>query len=127
MDISNLLDLGINRPVLSREDRSAALGALAVNLPSSLVDLYARTDGFLTPQGVGLYAAADLAERNETFEVGEYSPGFLLIGDNSAGRGYLLSLDPADQRVYSSDLGDLGPEDFEVEADSLAAWILTVV
>ena len=59
---------------------------MALSVPSSLVELYTQTDGFITPRGVLVYEAADLAERNEIFEVAEYSPGFLLVGDNSAGR-----------------------------------------
>jgi hypothetical protein len=38
-----------------------------------------------------VYGVADLAERNATFETAGYCPGFLLIGDDSGGRGFLLS------------------------------------
>lgn len=94
-----------------------------VAVPQHLRALYLQTDGFVTPQGQVVYSVEDLCERNRTYEVPTYCPTYILIGDDSGGRGYLLSLDSADLKVYSSSLGDMGPEDFEVESASLAHWI----
>lgn len=50
----------------------------------------------------------------------------ICLSVNSGGLGFLLSLASEDSRVYSSDLGDLGSEDFDVEAESFAGWLSSV-
>jgi len=70
-----------------------------------------------------IYKIEDLAERNKTFEIFDYLPGYLLIGDDSGGKGILVSLDPANQRIYESGLGDLNPNDLNLISDSFQSWI----
>jgi hypothetical protein len=67
-----------------------------------------------------LYSRAGLAERNLTFEVAEYAPGFLLIGQGGAG-GFLIPVGQ-DGPVYRVDLGSMAPDDFEVVAESFGGW-----
>ena len=64
-----------------------------------------------------------MLERNTTYEISIYCPEYLLVGDDSGGRGFLIRSESDDLAIYSSDLGDLGPEDFEQEATSLQDWI----
>jgi hypothetical protein len=94
-----------------------------MSLPTPLVALWSVRDGLLTESGVGVYSAGDIGERNATYEVAQYAPGFLLIGDDSGGRGFLLRADDPDSAVFSSDLGDLDPADFDVVSADFAAWI----
>lgn len=78
----------------------------------------------LFDNGVHVYEPADVAERNETFEVAEYAPGWLLIGDDSGGAG--LFTRPGDPVVYRLDLGAISPDivgDGEPVTDDLAAWL----
>jgi hypothetical protein len=102
---------------------AAAAEAFGGPLHPRLLDLYAHSDGFSADDGVTVYEAASLAERNDTFEVGIYAPGYLLIGDDSGGRGFLLAADDPQSPVYVSDLGDLHPPGFEVAGTSVAAWL----
>ncbi|MGH8084847.1 MAG: SMI1/KNR4 family protein [Lysobacter sp.] len=127
MDISRLKLIEATRPPLARYGLAAALDRSLEEMPAQLLDLYSETNGFMSPMGNTVYEAVDLAERNQTFEVAEFSPGFILIGDNSGGRGYLISLDGGDLKVYGSDLGDLGPEDFSIEAESISDWISRMI
>jgi hypothetical protein len=92
-------------------------------LPDQLDRWYRFSDGFLLASGIGVYSVTDLVERNDTFEVHDYCPGFLLIGDDSGGRGILLRSDSATESVYSSDLGDLSVDGFQREAASMDEWI----
>ena len=108
------------------DDIAAASDAIGGSVHPRLLDLYAHTDGFLTDDGVTVYDAASLAERNDTFEVGTYATGYLLIGDDSGGRGFLLALDDPQSPVYVTDLGDLHPPGFEVAGASMDAWLDTV-
>jgi hypothetical protein len=95
----------------------------AMSLPAPLMALWSVRDGLLTESGVAVYSAGDIGERNATYEVAQYAPGFLLVGDNSGGRGFLLCADDPDSAVFSSDLGDLDPADFDVVSADFASWI----
>lgn len=97
--------------------------SLPGGLNAQLVALFETCDGFLTNAGISVYEAANVVERNETFEVAEYAPGFVLFGDDSGGRGFLLHAATPDSPVYVSDLGDLDPAGFEVAGGDLEAWI----
>jgi hypothetical protein len=103
-----------------------ARAEVGAELPAALVALWNERDGLLTASGVTVYPASDIGERNAAYEVALYAPGFVLIGDDSGGRGFLLRAGHADSTVFSSDLGDLGPADFDVESADLASWIATL-
>ncbi|AZH80467.1 hypothetical protein CSX12_13195 [Microbacterium sp. Y-01] len=96
-------------------------------LNAQLAWLYEACDGFLTDAGITVYEAADIVERNVTFEVAEYAPGFVVFGDDSGGRGFLLHAATPDSPVYASDLGDLDPGRFDVVGEDLAAWVAGLV
>lgn len=81
--------------------------------------------GFVTDAGISVYGPSGIDERNETYEVSTYAPGFTLIGDDSGGRGFLVRNDAEDSPVFSSDLGDLDPAGFKAIAPQLAAWVIS--
>ena len=110
-------------PAATSADVARARAEIALSLPAPLVALWNVTDGLMTDAGVTVYSAGCIGERNTTYEVAQYAPGFILIGDDSGGRGFLLRADDSGSAVFASDLGDLGPEDFEVESVDLASWI----
>ena len=69
-----------------------------------------------------LYSTDDLAERNETFEVREYAPGHLAIGDDSGGRSILIGLDGS-RAVYLVDQGSMDPDDFIEISPDFSEWL----
>ncbi|ANS79632.1 hypothetical protein SGUI_2236 [Serinicoccus hydrothermalis] len=92
-------------------------------------------EGIALPDGTTIYAPEEVDERNETYEVAGYAPGWVLIGDDSGGGGYLVrrpgpTFDPATARagaeVYRMDLGAL-TEDVagqgEFVTDDLVGWL----
>lgn len=103
-----------------------ARAELEPSVPAPLLTLWQLTDGLLTSAGVAVYAAGCIGERNATYEVAQYAPGFVLVGDDSGGRGFLLRADDPGSPVFSSSLGDLGPEDFHVESADFPSWIEAV-
>ncbi|MER6559591.1 SMI1/KNR4 family protein [Streptomyces sp. NPDC001027] len=104
-------------------DVARARAEIALDLPAPLVALWKVTDGLTTDAGVTVYSAGCIGERNATYEVAQCAPGFLLVGDDSGGRGFLLRADDPDSAVFSSDLGDLSDEGFEVESAGFASWL----
>ncbi|BEU27124.1 SMI1/KNR4 family protein [Paraburkholderia caribensis] len=97
--------------------------AMKVKFPSAYKDLLSYADGALLDSGISLYRLDDLAERNETYEVDDYCRGYLLIGDDSGGKGFLIKLENDDPSVVSSGLGDLDPSDFSPVATTLQEWV----
>ena len=70
--------------------------------------------------GLMIYAPDQIAERNQTYEVAQYLPGHLMIGDDSGGRGVLLDGSGA---VWICDMGALDTECRELLATHLVQWL----
>ena len=109
-------------PPASDASLQEAEKALGLALPEAFRRLLKQSDGVSDQEGVLVYGSEDLAERNETWEVGTYAPGFLAIGDNSGGVIALVSRSDDHAGVWVSDSGDLEPKDFNQVADSLEDW-----
>lgn len=70
-----------------------------------------------------LYGPQDIVERNRSFGVSEFVPGYLLIGDDSGGRGFLVEAkEGGTLKVFVCDLGGLLQEYLVPIAPSLEAW-----
>ena len=72
--------------------------------------------------GVLLYNRQTLPERNATFEVDEYAPGHMMIGDDSGGNGFLLTCTGTSGPVFQVDFGSLQTDDFVPIADTFSSW-----
>lgn len=70
---------------------------------------------------LGSSKADDIYERNETFQVQEYAPGYLAIGDDSAGRSIVLDLKT--ENVLIVDQSSMDPDDMEKIADTIGEWL----
>ena len=68
-----------------------------------------------------LYASDSLVERNETYEVKQYCPGFITIGDDGGGRAIMLSL--SDSSIHVVGHGVMSAEWMEPIADSFPSWL----
>lgn len=79
-----------------------------------------------TPTGdfVLLYGQADLVERNETFDVQQYLPDWVAIGDDGSGVAILMRLDRS-SCVYRCGHGAIGSLEPVWVADSFSVWLAT--
>jgi len=101
----------------------------------AMADLWAVTPGLLRDDGTCIYGPDDIAERNATFEVELYAPGWVLIGDDRGGSGYLMrAVGPhfdagtgrSGAEVFCLDLGALSArvaEDGDFVTDDLVGWL----
>lgn len=117
-----------------RSDAPATTPSVVAPNPA-IAELWQTTPGLLLPDGTTVYGAEDIAERNETYEVAEYAPGWVLVGDDSGGRGLLMRSTGADfspaagrdaAEVFLLDLGALTadvPEEGEFLTDDLIGWL----
>jgi hypothetical protein len=93
-------------------------------IPDAVTTLWQESDGASFPEtGVVLYSTADIAERNTTYEVAEYAPDLILIGDDSGGNGFLMHATAESTEVLKIDLGAIGSTEGIVLATDLIAWI----
>ncbi len=119
--ISNLSEL---RDGASLDEIKKVEINLQTPLPGDYKLLLGYTNGLLLDNGLSIYSTDDIAERNDTFQIADYCEEFLLIGDDSGGRGFLISRGSSgESKVYRSGLGDLDPSDFVIIEDTLQIWI----
>ena len=71
--------------------------------------------------GAYLYGRAALAERNETYEVSLYEPGFYMIGQDGD-LGFFIKLN-SDDTIYFNDLGALGSAPMCIAEKDIFAFI----
>lgn len=87
----------------------------------ALARLWRSTPGVLLPNGVVVYGPLDLLERNETYEVNEYQPDWVLIGDDSGGCGLFMRRGGGDRAsVYRL---DLGAGDSDIDSPGVGEWM----
>ena len=75
--------------------------------------------------GICFYSYSDLIERNDTYEIKKYDPGFFMIGQDGD-LGYFINAENADDdSIYSNDLGAVGSLPMKKEATNIQDFICT--
>lgn len=77
----------------------------------------------LEKEGVYLYPAEEVPERNAIFNIQEYSREYLNIGNNGGGMAYVLSLQEP-YPVFLVGHGSMHPDDLRLIDGSFAAWVV---
>lgn len=70
---------------------------------------------------VGMFSRESLLERHTTYGIGEWLPGYLMIGQEGD-RGFFLRCDGGGGSVFQADLGGLGEADLVVVAPAFEVW-----
>ncbi len=70
--------------------------------------------------GLMIYAPEQIAERNQTYEVAQYLPNHLMVGDDSGGRGILVDSHGA---VWICGMGAFFEDCCEPLSPHLAQWV----
>ncbi|MET9655840.1 SMI1/KNR4 family protein [Streptomyces sp. NPDC006510] len=109
--------------------RLARLRGLRDGPNPTIARLWRSTPGVLLDNGVHIYGPHLIGERNETFEVSRYAPGWVLVGDDSGGDGFFMRHHGRDRvSVHRLGLGAIC-EDVETEGepvtDDLLGWLHT--
>lgn len=78
-----------------------------IDLPQCYIKLIKKVNGFIDKKGIKIYSINEIKERNETFEVDKYLPGYVAIGDDSGGNLLIMSACSSAKKVYISDCGSL--------------------
>jgi hypothetical protein len=121
VDLFKLSSKGTVGPAAGAAAVRAAQSALG-RIPHALGDLWSRCDGFLLDDGPKLYSTGEIVERNQTYEVEPNARGYLLVGDDSGGRAFLMSREGS-SAVFSCDMGFLDADYFTHVANDLLLWV----
>jgi streptogramin lyase len=122
LDIASLPEGSVVGPPASAQAIAAAAAALPAAMPEELAAFLALANG-VTANTFAIYSCEALGERNATYEVGVYAPGFVTFGDDGGGCALMLRGGPGASPVYLVDHGSMSPECMEELAPSFAAWI----
>ena len=94
--------------------------ALGLRLPDEYRALLAEANG-VSANLVQIYSVRVVPERNTTYEVAKYSPGYLVIGTVSDFPVLLRA--GKSSPVFENDWGAMSPDAMKEVAPSLEAWI----
>ena len=111
-------------PAAMTENRRVASTGQLIALADPAYQNWLNTldDDLTVSNGVLLYCHDTLPERNATFEVTDYAPGHLMIGDDGGGRGFLIACTGRPSPVFQVDHGSLQEDDFARVADTFIDW-----
>ena len=117
---NHIPDIMSMEPPASREQLDGLAQALGLQLPAEYRALLAEANG-VSANLVEIYSAETVPERNATYEVATYSPGYILIGTLNDSPVLLRAGEVS--AVYENDWGAMSPQTMKELAPSLAQWI----
>src|SRR5262245_27821858 len=100
MDRKQLAQMAEIQDAATDQQIAEAENEMGVKFPEEYRRLLTYSDGLFANDIVKLYSIDEIAERNSTYEVAEYLPGYLMIGDDSGGYGIFLDTGSNPSPVY---------------------------
>jgi hypothetical protein len=122
VDVDTIPGVTTRNPPASPEAIAATGQLLPAEMPEDYAALLSQADGVLANH-FALYSCRDLPERNATFEIGEYAPGFVIVGGDGGGSAIVMRGGSGRSPVFLVGHGDMQPAHMVRLAGSLAEWI----
>jgi hypothetical protein len=91
-------------------------------IPSDYVALLQLSNGLSSGERLVLLELEALAARNRDYEVADYLPGYVMIGDDSG--GFALVMRDGDPAVYEVGMGAMDRETMDISAPSLSVLLI---
>jgi hypothetical protein len=107
----------------SDEAIAQAQVVMGCTFPPTYVELLKCSDGFFVHPVLMVYETSGIPERNTTYEVGIHLPEWLLIGDDSGGRGIFLDYTDKEGTIYMVGLGNMSRPEARLLASSIPEWM----
>lgn len=82
-----------------------------------------KSDGLYTDEGVLIYGAEQIAERNQTWETELYAEGYVAVGDDSGGKVLIMLAEAGAKDVWIVDGGSMSPDDGMHVTDHFIRWV----
>lgn len=110
-------------PPATEETLSALERRLGYALPKIYRRFLLEADGFSLDGGLLMYGTDIIEERNSTFEVAIYAPGYLAIGDTGGSEAIVIRQDDDDAALLIVGLGAMTPNKMRKLAPGLEEWL----
>jgi hypothetical protein len=123
MDRNQLAQIADIQDAATDQQIAEAENELGIKFPEEYKLLLTSSDGLFANDLVKLYSTEEIAERNSTYEIAQYLPGYLMIGDDSGGYGIFLDNGSSPSPVYLMGHGSLLLSEAIVLASTLTDWI----
>ncbi|MDQ7774552.1 MAG: SMI1/KNR4 family protein [Paracoccus aminovorans] len=117
IDVTLLRQVYELHPPADSADIAAAQEDLGKAIPPAYVELLTISNGLSAIGGLTLLETEDIAQRNRDYEVAEYLPDYVMIGDDSGGAAILMK--QGAETIFEVDMGVMDESDIEVSAKSL--------
>lgn len=121
MNLYSIKNIAFINPGASPQALDELERKVGVDMPIGLGELLLKANGLGLENGILIYASNEILERNETYQVEKYMPGFISIGDDSGGRAIMLSRTLPE--VFLVGYGCLDTDEMKTIANSLSEWI----
>jgi hypothetical protein len=121
MHVTDIPDVITRNPPASPDAIRRLRAEVALELSDDYVALLAQADG-VCADSFTLYPCEGVLERNVTFEVANYAPGYLAIGDDGGGRAIMLRGGNTSP-VFVVGHESMSPEDMKQVAAGLSEWV----
>jgi len=106
----------LNRAISDRElDQKAS--EIKFDIPLPYLQFLRLSNGLYSGEELVLLEIEEIEVRNNDYEVQEYLPGYVMVGDNSGGIALVMNSD--EDFVYEVDMGSMDVESMKKSADSL--------
>jgi hypothetical protein len=73
---------------------------LGMKLPKAYKELLRHTNGFLTDDGINIFGTEDIVERNMTYKVKEYAPGYLGVGSDGGDYFFIMVTNDEEKELH---------------------------
>ncbi|THJ30476.1 SMI1/KNR4 family protein [Lampropedia aestuarii] len=108
----------INNPARSSEVDDVSS---KIFIPNDYLSFLRVSNGLSSLGRISLLEVEDLFERNVDYEVGEYLPGYLMIGDDGGGVAILMDKHGL---IFENDMGTMMQETMVKSAESLEQLLI---
>ncbi|MDO5680640.1 MAG: SMI1/KNR4 family protein [Pelistega sp.] len=99
-----------------------ALERAKIKIPQAYIEFLNLSNGLNTDGNLSLLEVEDLSSRNNDYELGEYLPDYIMIGDDGGGNAILM--DMAGQ-IFENDMGSLDMVSMRFSCKSIEELLLT--
>ncbi|MET2898257.1 SMI1/KNR4 family protein [Vibrio rotiferianus] len=111
----------LNRAISDRElDQKAS--EMKLDIPLPYLQFLRLSNGLYSGEELVLLDIEEIEVRNSDYEVQEYLPGYVMVGDNSGGIALVMNSDT--DFVYEVDMGSMDLESMKKSADSLQQLLI---
>ncbi|PIB11561.1 SMI1/KNR4 family protein [Vibrio rotiferianus] len=111
----------LNRAISDRElDQKAS--EMKLDIPLPYLQFLRLSNGLYSGEELVLLEIEEIEVRNNDYEVQEYLPGYVMVGDNSGGIALVMNSD--EDFVYEVDMGSMDVESMKKSADSLQQLLI---